>query len=66
MENDIEINDGHYTELLDRTHVAACMIDDHLVTHPLAIKDKEIGEHLEAALNALMKAYQVIGSKLPD
>jgi hypothetical protein len=65
MENEIEINDGHYHELLDRTHVAACMIDDHLVTHPLAMKDKEIGKHLEAALDALMEAYQVIGSKTP-
>lgn len=60
-----EINDGHYHELLDRTHVAACMIDDHLVNHPLALHDGEIGKHLELALESLMKAYQIIGNKTP-
>lgn len=66
VEDDLnEINDGHYHELLDRTHVAACMIDDHLVNHPLALHDGEIGKHLELALESLMKAYQIIGNKTP-
>ena len=66
MESELsEINDGHYHELLDRTHVAACMIDDHLVNHPLALHDGEIGKHLELALESLMKAYQIIGNKTP-
>jgi hypothetical protein len=60
-----EINDGHYHELLDRTHVAACTIDEHLVNHPLSLADKEIREHLENALDSLMRAYQVIGNKTP-
>jgi hypothetical protein len=60
-----EINDGHYHELLDRTHVAACTIDEHLVNHPLSLADIEIREHLENALESLMRAYQVIGNKTP-
>jgi hypothetical protein len=60
-----EINDGHYHELLDRTHVAACTIDEHLVNHPLSLADIEIREHLETALESLMRAYQVIGNKTP-
>ena len=60
-----EINDGHYHELLDRTHVAACTIDEHLVNHPLSLADAEIREHLENALDSLMRAYQVIGNKTP-
>ena len=60
-----EINDGHYHELLDRTHVAACTIDEHLVNHPLSLADIEIREHLENALDSLMRAYQVIGNKTP-
>ena len=27
----MEINDGHYLELMDRLHVVSCTIDDHLV-----------------------------------
>jgi hypothetical protein len=66
MESELsEINDGHYHELLDRTLVAAWMIDDHLVNHPLALHDGEIGKHLELALESLMKAYQIIGNKTP-
>jgi hypothetical protein len=62
---DNSINDGHYTELLDRTHVACCMVSDHLVEHPLSMVDKEIREVLEEALNKLAEAYQIIGSKTP-
>jgi hypothetical protein len=51
--------------LLDRTHVAACTIDEHLVNHPLSLADIEIREHLENALDSLMRAYQVIGNKTP-
>jgi hypothetical protein len=62
---DNPINDGHYIELLDRTHVACCMVSDHLVEHPLSIADKEIREVLEEALNKLYEAYQIIGNKTP-
>ena len=36
-----KINDGHYLELMDRLHVQTCMIDDHLVSHPLTKKNKK-------------------------
>lgn len=62
--NNPEINDGHYIELLDRTHVVCCMIDEHLVNHPLATSDKEIKFKLEYALGQLYDAYQLIGSKI--
>lgn len=58
------INEGHYIELLDRTHVACCMVDDHLVNHPLATADKEIKFRLEYALGQLMDAYQYIGQQM--
>jgi hypothetical protein len=62
---DNPINDGHYLELMDRTHVACCMVSDHLVEHPLSIADVEIRTILEEALNKLAEAYQIIGSKTP-
>jgi hypothetical protein len=62
--NNPEINDGHYIELLDRTHVVCCIIDEHLIKHPLATADEEINFKLEYALGQLYDAYQLIGSKI--
>lgn len=58
------INEGHYWELLDRTHIVNEMIETHLVNHPLAIADKEIKFRLEYALGQLMDAYQYIGQQM--
>ena len=60
----VEINDGHYIELLDRTHVVMEMIDTHLIKHPLATQDEEIKHQLEYALGKLYDAYQLIGCKI--
>jgi len=51
-----DINYGHYLELLDRTHVACMMINDHLVEHPLSESDKEIKNQLEYSLGQLYDA----------
>jgi hypothetical protein len=58
---EIEINDGHYLELLDRTHVVICNIQDHLIDHPLAQKKKKIRKKLENAGMILADAYQDLG-----
>ena len=57
----IELNDGHYLELLDRTHVVLCNVQDHLIDHPLAQKKKKIRKKLEAAGLLLTDVYQDIG-----
>ena len=57
----IEINDGHYLELLDRTHVVLCNVQDHLIDHPLAQKKKKILKKLENAGMILADAYQDLG-----
>lgn len=57
------IDNGHYLELLDRTHVVCTMINDHLIEHPLSQTDSEIKFKLEYALGQLFDAYQLIGKK---
>jgi hypothetical protein len=57
----IEINDGHYLELLDRTHVLICNLQDHLLQHPLALKKKKIYKKLESAGLILADTYQDLG-----
>ena len=48
-------------EALDRTHVAICMIDDHIVTHQFVESQPEIKALIEEAISNLAKAYQKIG-----
>lgn len=65
MENEIEINDGHYLELMDRIHVVSCTIDDHLLTHPICKVNKDIQNKIDEALELLMEAYQMVGNITP-
>jgi len=65
-ENEIEINDGHYLELMDRLHIVNCTIDDHILNHPLAEVNKDIQIKIDEALSLLMDAYQMIGNKIPN
>jgi hypothetical protein len=58
-----EINDGHYLELMDRLHVQSCMIEDHLVGHPLTKKLKKVKKLIDDAGWALAEAYQIVGHK---
>jgi hypothetical protein len=65
-ENQIEINDGHYLELMDRLHIVNCTIDDHILNHPLAEVNKDVQEKIDEALGLLLEAYQMIGNKIPN
>lgn len=52
-----------YHEALDRTHVLLCMLDEHLLSHPVIESDpklKKIAEDIEDLLGEL---YQLIGQK---
>ncbi len=65
MEEKIEINDGHYLELMDRLHVVSCTIDDHILHHPLCESNKDIQNKIDEALSLLMEAYQMTGNIIP-
>jgi 4-diphosphocytidyl-2C-methyl-D-erythritol kinase len=58
-----KINDGHYLELMDRLHVQTCVIEDHLVNHPLTKKIKKVKKLVYRAGLALSEAYQIVGQK---
>ena len=65
-DNKVEINDGHYLELMDRLHIVMSTIDNHIVTHPLAENEPEIQKKLEDAFTLLWDAYQMVGNKMPE
>jgi len=58
-----KINDGHYLELMDRLHVQTCMIDEHLVSHPLTKKIKKAKKLIDDAVMSLAEAYQIVGNE---
>ncbi len=57
----MKINDGHYTELMDRLHVMIENVDTHLLNHPLTSKNKKIKKKLNKALKILFETYQYVG-----
>ena len=63
MSNDT-INEGHYLEFIDRLHVVSCMIDEHLLGHPLTTVEKKAKKRISKALDLIQDTYQEIGSKM--
>lgn len=58
-----KLDEFHYHELLDRLHVIMTECDSHLLHHPVTPHEIEVEQHIQSALNHLMKAYQIIGNK---
>ena len=59
----VEPDEYHYHESLDRTHIILSMIDDLLRDHP-AIEDNEgWWDMAEKAQENLMQLYQAIGER---
>ena len=58
----MEINDGHYLELMDRLHVVTSTIEDHIFNHPLTDTLPEVKILIGEAQMKLMQAYQIVGS----
>jgi len=61
----MEINDGHYLELMDRLHIVNCTIEDHILEHPLTTSLPEVEKLVEEAQIKLYEAYQIVGSLSP-
>lgn len=62
----IEINPGHYLELMDRLHVVLSTVNDHVFYHPLTMREADIAILVEEAMNKLAEAYQLVGNKEPN
>jgi hypothetical protein len=66
MSDKIEINDGHYLELMDRLHIVISTLNDHCLEHPLSQSDEEIKSKIECAIGQIWDAYQIVGNKSPE
>lgn len=63
MAEKVEINDGHYLELMDRLHIIMSNLNDHCLEHPISQVDGEIKFKIEYALGQIWDVYQLVGSK---
>jgi hypothetical protein len=57
----IELNDGHYLEAMDRMHVAICMIDEHILCHPLVEQHPDIKNKIEEVID-----FETYTKKYPE
>ena len=57
-----KLNAGHFLEIMDRLHVAASTVDEHIMQHPVCKIDKELNKEVELALTHLYNAYQIAGN----
>jgi len=62
--SDITLTKEYYHEMTDRLHVVSCIVNDHLIQHPVNKLDKEVSQPIEKALELLYEAYQISGKKL--
>jgi hypothetical protein len=60
---EIDINPGHYLELMDRLAVQADIIHNYIYEHPLTDLLPEVNAKVEVALTNLYDAYQLVGSE---
>jgi hypothetical protein len=58
----MEINSGHYLELMDRLFVAMATVNDHILEHPLTEQELEVKIYVEDAISNLWSAYQLVGN----
>ena len=65
-EGKVEINDGHYHEMMDRLYVQMDILDQYLLKHPIGEKHKEISKPIIKAIVALVQAYQITGGIAHD
>ena len=62
MKKKSKINDGHYLEAMDRLHVITCMMEDHLMNHPVIENNKDLKKLVNFSIINLMEVYQRVGA----
>jgi hypothetical protein len=57
----VSLNRGHYFEVLDRVHVAAAHIEEHIGAHPVLRRHRDLALIYDRAAEALADLYQAVG-----
>lgn len=62
IDENIELDEFHYHEALDRTHVVNVIIEETLVNHPVFVKHTKLRDKLDVITLLLSSLYQEVGS----
>ena len=57
-----ELDEFHYHEALDRSHMISSMIEEFLIQHPVFEKHNHLRESAEKAQKLIIDSYQSIGA----
>lgn len=63
---EIELDNYHYHEMVDRLSVVMDIIDNSLVQHPIGKIETEIKDEITQGFDHLYKAYQLAAKKRFD
>lgn len=55
------LDEFHFHEVLDRTHIIAMLLSDHLMEHPVIRQNPEWLDLVSNALDSLNELYQAVG-----
>jgi len=58
----IKLDEFHYHEALDRTHMLLCMVDEHLLEHPVVQNHKQLKIRVEIVGEILAEIYERVGA----
>ena len=56
-------NEFGYHEVIDRTHLILCMLDDHVASHDVVVGDVELQQQIELISGLLADFYQLVSRK---
>lgn len=61
-----KLDEGYYTEAIDRAYIVADMIENVLIDHPVFKKHKDLRKRVKRAQKLVLEAYQIIGGLTVD
>jgi len=62
IKENIELNAGHYHEIMDRLHIIIDNLDNHILKHPVSLQHKKIRKKINKAIDVLSQTYQLVGN----
>ena len=60
------LDEFHYHEALDRTHLICNIMEEQILTHPVFEKHKDLKKAMEDAIDSVYSVYSKVAKKMID
>ncbi len=64
-ENEEKVDDGHWFQLLDRTHLLYKFSEEHISSNPVLKQNSALNDMVDEIESKIFHLYQEIGSIMP-